>query len=119
MGVRTEKAQTVQQPRNKLICGTTNPSVPFSRTQDLGVKVGELQTLFSRVSCELDSKACASEIEKALHDMASKIHESADQQGRLQRLGKTLAKDSKTLAAIKRLQIDLEQVFVAVREVDG
>lgn len=71
----------------------------------------ELQTLFARVRGELQSKAGASEIEAALEAMASKINESENHQSKLQRLAHTLGKDHNSSAAIKRLQIELEQVM--------
>lgn len=85
----------------------------FSRVylaQALGASVEELQTLFARVRGELKSKAGALDIEAALEDMTSKINESASNQSRLQRLAHTLGKDKNSSAAVKRLQIELEQV---------
>lgn len=72
--------------------------------------MNDLQTLFARVRGEIQSKASASEIEAALEDMTSKIQESANHQSRLQRLAHTLGKDKNSSAAMKRLQIELEQV---------
>lgn len=69
-----------------------------------------MQGLFSRLSDELESKAGASEIEKALEGMTSKINDAANEQTRLQRLGRALGKDQNSSAAMKRLQIELEQV---------
>lgn len=69
-----------------------------------------MQTLFSRVRGELQSKAGASDIEAALQDMTSKINESANRQSKLQRLARTLGKDHNSSAVMKRLQIELEQV---------
>lgn len=70
----------------------------------------DLQTLFGRVRGEIQSKASASEIETALEEMTSKIQESANHRSRLQRLAHTLGKDKNSPAAMKRLQIELEQV---------
>ena len=69
-----------------------------------------MQGLFSRLSEDLESKAGASEIEKALEDMTFKIDQASNEQTRLQRLGRTLGKDQNSSAAMKRLQIELEQV---------
>lgn len=71
-----------------------------------------LQGMFSRLSKELSSKAGASEIEKALEDMTFKINKSANEQTKLQRLGRALGKDQNSSVAMKRLQIELEQVRV-------
>ncbi|CAM9277865.1 unnamed protein product, partial [Scytosiphon promiscuus] len=75
----------------------------------LGTTVQTMQGLFSRLSDELESKAGASEIEKALEDMTFKINEAANEQTRLQRLGRALGKDQNSTAAMKRLRIELEQ----------
>lgn len=82
-----------------------------TKTQALGATVEEMQTLFSRVRGELQSKAGASDIEAALQDMTSKINESANRQSQLQRLARTLGKDQNSSAVMKRLQIELEQVW--------
>ncbi|CAM9699349.1 unnamed protein product [Ectocarpus sp. 12 AP-2014] len=76
---------------------------------ELGTTVETMQGLFSRLSEELSSKAGASEIEKALEDMTSKINKSANEQTKLQRLGRVLGKDQNSSVAMKRLQIELEQ----------
>ncbi|CBN77302.1 hypothetical protein Esi_0044_0093 [Ectocarpus siliculosus] len=76
---------------------------------DLGTTVETMQGLFSRLSKELSSKAGASEIEKALEDMTLKINKSANEQTKLQRLGRVLGKDQNSSVAMKRLQIELEQ----------
>lgn len=73
-----------------------------------------MQSLFSRLSDDLESKAGASEIEKALEDMTFKINQATDEQSKLQRLGRALGKDQNSSAAMKRLQIELEQVWVFV-----
>ncbi|CAM9120809.1 unnamed protein product [Ectocarpus sp. 4 AP-2014] len=75
----------------------------------LGTTVKTMQGLFSRLSEELGSKAGASEIEKALEDMTLKINKSANEQTKLQRLGRVLGKDQNSSVAMKRLQIELEQ----------
>ncbi|CAB1101510.1 unnamed protein product [Ectocarpus sp. CCAP 1310/34] len=77
---------------------------------ELGTTVETMQRLFSRLSEELSSKAGASEIEKALEEMTSKINKSANEQTKLQRLGRVLGKDQNSSVAMKRLQIELEQV---------
>lgn len=69
-----------------------------------------MQSLFSRLSDDLESKAGASQIEKALEDMTLKINQASDEQTRLQRLGRVLGKDQNSSAAMKRLKIELEQV---------
>lgn len=69
-----------------------------------------MQDLFSRVSDELKTKAGALEIEEALQEMTAKIEGSADEQSRLQRLARTLGRDQNSTTAMKRLQIELEQV---------
>ncbi|CAN0225131.1 unnamed protein product [Ectocarpus sp. 6 AP-2014] len=76
---------------------------------ELGTTVETMQGLFSRLSKELSSKAGASEIEKALEDMTLKINKSANEQTKLQRLGRVLGKDQNSSVAMKRLQIELEQ----------
>lgn len=78
-----------------------------------------MQGLFSRLSEELSSKAGASEIEKALEDMTSKINKSANEQTKLQRLGRVLGKDQNSSVAMKRLQIELEQVRLCAVFVSG
>lgn len=70
-----------------------------------------MHSLFARVRGELQSKAGASEIEAALEDMTSKINASASQQSQLERLAHTLGKDHNSSVAMKRLQIELEQVL--------
>ncbi len=70
-----------------------------------------MQGLFSRLSEDLESKAGASEIHKALEDMTFKIDQASNEQTRLQRLGRALGKDQNSSAAMKRLQIELEQVW--------
>lgn len=72
-----------------------------------------MQSLFSRLSDDLESKAGASEIEKALGDMTLKINQATDEQSKLQRLSRALGKDQNSSAAMKRLQIELEQVWIA------
>ena len=69
-----------------------------------------MQGLFSRVSDELQTKAGALEIEEALQEMTAMIKGSADEQSRLQRLARTLGRDQNSTTAMKRLQIELEQV---------
>eukprot|EP00752_Nemacystus_decipiens_P004375 g3998.t2 len=75
----------------------------------LGTTVKTMQSLFSRLSDDLESKAGASEIEKALEDMTLKINQATNEQSKLQRLGRALGKDQNSSAAMKRLQIELEQ----------
>lgn len=70
-----------------------------------------MQGLFSRLSEDLESKAGASEIQKALEDMTFKIDQASNEQTRLQRLGRALGKDQNSSAVMKRLQIELEQVW--------
>lgn len=69
-----------------------------------------MQGLFSRVSDELKTKAGALEIEEALQEMTAKIQGSVDEQSRLQRLARTLGRDHNSTTAMKRLQVELEQV---------
>lgn len=71
-----------------------------------------MQGLFSRLKDDLESKAGASEIEKALEDMTFKINQTANEQTRLQRLGRALGNDHNSSTPMKRLQIELEQVRI-------
>lgn len=69
-----------------------------------------MRSAFSRVSGEVTPTAYTSKIEAALQDMTSKINESANQQSRLERLARTLGRDHNSSTAMKRLQMELEQV---------
>lgn len=84
--------------------------ITWKLSKALGTSVKTMQDLFSKLSDELESKAGASEIEKALEGMTSKINDAANEQTRLQRLGRQLGRDQNSSAAMKRLQIELEQV---------
>lgn len=72
----------------------------------------ELQVVFAGVKNEVQSKANASMIEAALHSMNAKIEESTNRQSHLQRLAQTLGKDQDSAVAMRRLQIELEQVIL-------
>lgn len=81
----------------------------------LDKSVGEVRALFARMRGELRTKAGASEIEAALEGMTDRINASVGQQSRLEKLARKLGKDHTSSAAIKRLQIELEQVMTKRR----